>query len=299
MVSQQVQCWGKSSMACQQVKCQRPSLWHNKQLWLKSDFQLHFCLWKNSEHKNIFYSTFQTYRLRFLFKLIWKIFQVWDSGHKKWRQDKSDRVEPHEELPALVVGDVDEVEEWAWADGVGDVLQVGQSIQQPSLLRAHNQSVEVGIHDHWTQPLELCNQLKHCNQSSVYQKQRTSHFNWLCWRTQSLNPVPGILQSAETLQLFTYSQKQHASHFTWLRAHAHQKHITATFCKSCLHTRYGNKMFEISWNILIIQVHMRNNTLQQGTCIPQAKQHIHITTTFCKSCLQLKTKCSKSVEAFQ
>ena len=48
------------------------------------------------------------------------------------------RVHPHQELPALVKGKVDQVKQGPRSDGVCDILHVRKSVNYPSFLCAHN-----------------------------------------------------------------------------------------------------------------------------------------------------------------
>ena len=76
----------------------------------------------------------------------------------------TNRIKPHEHLPALLVGHVDEVEEFPRPDAVGDVLHVRHGIHEATLLGAQDDAVEVGVDNGRTQPLEFSDDLTHKEQ---------------------------------------------------------------------------------------------------------------------------------------
>ena len=84
------------------------------------------------------------------------------SHYTRWVMKMShntNRIQPHEHLPALLVGHVDEVEEFPRPDAVGDVLHVRHRVHEATLLGTQDDAVEVGIDNGRTQPLEFSDDL--------------------------------------------------------------------------------------------------------------------------------------------
>ena len=73
---------------------------------------------------------------------------------------RTNRVHPHEELPTLVVVNVDHVVEFFAADTVGDVLHVAESVHYRTLLSAQQQAIEICIYNCGSQTFKFGNKLK-------------------------------------------------------------------------------------------------------------------------------------------
>ena len=72
----------------------------------------------------------------------------------------TDRIHPHEEVPARVHFQPDETEEFSVLDGVGDISDVGIGVKHRVFLCTYNHTVEVSVNNHCAQASELSYELE-------------------------------------------------------------------------------------------------------------------------------------------